>query len=141
MKQFLPIIVIVMLCALGAGCTGVPSVQTHPAPGSGSIVPGTTDTLPSASNVVIQVAQKDSIHKTIDVTFAGGAGQTQVQRIDVIYTGSDGATRTQQLAPEKGATVTIQGTDKTDRIQVYVTLYTGTRYLVVNQTSPYQTPS
>jgi hypothetical protein len=140
MKQFLYGIGILLIFALLAGCTGVPPVQNNP-PSSGNIVIGTVDTLPSGSNVVIQVAQKDAIHNTIDVTFAGGEGQNQVKSIDVVYTGSDGVTRTQSLKPEKGATVTFQGTKQADNIQVYVTLFTGNRYKVVNQTSPVVGPS
>jgi hypothetical protein len=89
--------------------------------------------------VVIQVNPKDPISNKIDVSFAGGEGQIQVKSIEVLYTGNDGVTQTQILKPEKGATVTFQGTNQTDRVEAYVTLYTGNRYKVVNQTSPYRT--
>jgi hypothetical protein len=140
MKQFLYPVGILLLCALLAGCTGVPSVRNTPV-SNGNIVMNPVDTLPSGSNVLIQVAQKDAIHNTIDVTFAGGEGQNQVQSIEVVYTGSDGVTQTQPLKPEKGATVTFQGTNGSDNIQAYVTLYNGNRYKVVNQTSPVVGPS
>jgi hypothetical protein len=137
MKRILFAMGILLLFAFFAGCTGTPPAQNNPVSG-GNIVVGTVDTMPTGSNVVIQVSQKDTLHKTIDVTFAGGAGQNQVKSIDVVYSGGDGSSQTQQLLPNKGATVTLQGTDKTDRVQVYVTLFDGKRYLVVNQTSPYQ---
>jgi len=137
MKRILLAVSMLILFALIAGCTQTPPVQNTPVQG-GNIVIGTVDQMPTESNVVIQVAPKDSIHKTIDVTFAGGAGQVQVKSIDVVYTGGDGGSLTQQLLPNKGATVTLQGTDQTDHVQVYVTLFNGKRYMVVNQTAPYQ---
>ena len=144
MKRFLPIVIVILLFALFAGCTGVPPAKntTSPADTSGDkVIFGTVDTLPSESNVIIQVNPKDPINKKIDVSFAGGEGQVQVKSIEVIYTGNDGVTQTQILKPEKGATVTFQGTNQTDRIVAYVTLYTGTRYKVVNQTAPFRTSS
>ena len=75
------------------------------------------------------------------VFFAGGEGQIQVKSIEVIYTGNDGVTQTQILKPEKGAEVTFKGTNQTDHIEAYVTLYTGNRYKVVNQTAPFRTSS
>jgi archaellum component FlaF (FlaF/FlaG flagellin family) len=137
MKQILFAVSILVMFALVAGCTGNPPAQNTPAQG-GDIVIGTVETIPLESSVVIQVGQKDSLHKTIDVTFAGGNGQVQVKSIDVVYSGGDGGSLTKQLLPEKGNTVTLQGTDQTDRVQVYVTLFNGKRYMVVNQTSPYQ---
>ncbi|MDD1718486.1 MAG: hypothetical protein LUQ25_00370 [Methanoregulaceae archaeon] len=138
MKRFLPAVIILLLCALLAGCTSVPPANNPPEPRE-NIIMGTVDTLPAGSNVVFQVGQKDAIHNTIDVTFAGGEGQNQVQNIEVIYTGDDGASQTQFLKAEKGATATFQGTGQTDQILVYVTMNNGNRYKVVNQTSPYRT--
>jgi archaellum component FlaF (FlaF/FlaG flagellin family) len=137
MKRILLAVSILMLFALITGCTQTPPVQNTPVQG-GNIVIGAVDQMPTESNIVIQVAPKDSLHKTIDVTFAGGAGQVQVKSIEVVYNGGDGGTHTQQLLPNKGATVTLQGTDQTDHVQVYVTLFNGKRYMVVNQTAPYQ---
>ena len=138
MKQILPLAIILLLFAFFAGCTGVPPVTNNTSSGDNIIV-GTVETLPPESNVVIQVSQKEPIRNTIDVTFAGGEGQAQVKTIEVLYTGNDGVSRTQLLKPEKGATVTFQGTNQTDRIEAFVTLYNGNRYKVVNQTSPYRT--
>jgi hypothetical protein len=142
MKRILLAVSMLLLFALFAGCTQTPPVRNTPVQNTpvqgGDIVTGTVDQMPTESNIIIQVAPKDSLHKTIDVTFAGGAGQVQVKSIDVVYTGGDGGTLTQQLLPDKGATVTLQGTDQTDHVQVYVTLFNGKRYMVINQTAPYQ---
>jgi len=138
MKRFLPVVIVLLLFALFAGCTGAPPAQNNTP--SGDIVTfGTVDTLPSGSNIVIQVNPKDPIYATIDVIFAGGEGQAQVKSIEVIYIGNNGVTQTQILKPEKGATVTFQGTKQTDRVEAFVTLYNGNRYKVVNQTSPFRT--
>lgn len=138
MKRILPIVIMLLLFGIFAGCTGVPPVQNNTSSGD-KVIFGTVDTLPSGSNVVIQVNPKDPIYDTIDVIFAGGEGQAQVKSIEVVYTGNNGVNQTQVLKPEKGATVTFQGTNQTDRIVAYVTLYTGNRYKVVNQTSLYRT--
>ncbi|HTY16055.1 MAG TPA: hypothetical protein VMC42_10170 [Methanoregulaceae archaeon] len=136
-------IAILLICTLLTGCTGIPQAPNAPNQPStnGNVVFGPVDTMPAGSNVTIQVAQKDAIHNTIDVTFAGGEGQNQVKSIDVIYKGHDGVTQTQSLKPLKGATVTFQGTTQTDNIQVYVTLYNGNRYKVVDQSSPVVGPA
>ena len=138
MKRFLPAVIMLLLFALFAGCTGAPPVQNNTSSGD-KVTFGTVDTLPSGSNVVIQVNPKDPIYATIDVIFAGGEGQAQVKSIEVIYIGNNGVTQTQILKPEKGATVTFKGTNQTDRIEAYVTLFNGNRYKVVNQTSPFRT--
>lgn len=141
MKQLPYGIGLLLICALLAGCTGIPPVQNAPPASNNNVVSGTVDTLPSGSNVAIQVAQKDAIHNTIDVTFAGGEGQNQVKSIDVVYTGNDGSTLTQSLQPLKGATVTFQGTNQSDNIRVYVTFYNGNRYKVIDQSSPVVGPA
>jgi len=142
MRHATYVIGLLLICALLAGCTGVPQAQSPSSPpATNGIVFRPIDTMPVGSNVTIQVAQKDAIHKTIDVTFAGGEGQNQVKSIDVIYTGHDGVTQTQSLKPLKGATVTFQGTDQTDNIQAFVTLYNGNRYKVVDQSSPVVGPA
>ena len=141
MKHLVFVAGLVLICILFAGCSQTPPTGNSPPAQSGNIVVGTVDTMPPGSNVTIQVAQKDAIHNTIDVTFAGGEGQNQVKSIEVIYTGHDGVTRSQSLQPVKGATVTFQGTDQTDNIVAYVTLYNGNRYKVVDQTSPVTGPA
>ncbi len=138
MKQFLPVVIMLLLFAFFAGCTSTTPIQNNTSSGD-QVTFGTVDTLPPGSNVVIQVNPKDPIYATIDVIFAGGEGQAQVKSIEVDYTGSDGVHQTQNLKPEKGAQVTFNGTKQTDRIEAYVTLYNGNRYKVVNQTSPYRT--
>ena len=69
-----------------------------------------TVTLPVASAVDVLVMQKDSVYQTVDVVFGGGNGQVVVSSCNVVFTRSDGTSETKQLKPEKGATVTFQGT-------------------------------
>jgi hypothetical protein len=122
-----------------AGCTSLPTTPqaqgTNPA---GTLTTGPVDTLPVVSAVDILVMQKDSVYSTVDVVFGGGNGQVQVGSVDVIFTRNDGASETKKLNPEKGATVTFQGTKGTDRAEVYITLKDGKKYKVIDQLVPYR---
>ena len=101
--------------------------------------PALVVTLPVTTSVDVQVMQKDSVYQTVDVVFGGGNGQVQVSSCDVVFTRSDGTSETRQLKPEKGATVTLQGTKGTDRVEVSVTMKDGKTYKIIDQQVPYRT--
>jgi hypothetical protein len=140
MKPLVVIGILVLTAILLAGCTSVPA----PSPGqgqspTGTIAPGSVVTLPVTTAVDVQVMQKDSVYQTVDVVFGGGNGQVQVSSVDVVFIRSDGTSETKQLKPEKGATVTLQGTKGTDRIEVSVTMKDGKTYKIIDQQVPYRT--
>jgi hypothetical protein len=83
--------------------------------------------------------QKDSVYSTVDVVFGGGNGQVMVSSCDVTFTRSDGSSETRKLKPEKGETITFQGTRGTDRVEVSVTMKDGKTYKIVDQQVPYRT--
>lgn len=101
--------------------------------------PAPVDTLPVTNSVDIQVMQKDSVYSTVDVVFGGGNGQEMVSSCDVVFIRSDGTSETRQLKPEKGATITFQGTKGTDRVVVSVTMKDGKTYRIIDQQVPYRT--
>jgi len=140
MKHFVIAGLLLLMVILSAGCTTMPGLSQ----GSGAAPtgnPGTVPvvTLPATSNVDIQVMQKDSVYQTVDVVFGGGNGQVMVSSCNVVFTRSDGVSETKQLKPEKGATVTFQGTKGTDHVVVSVTLKDGKTYRIIDQSVPYRT--
>jgi hypothetical protein len=100
---------------------------------------GPVVTLPVATAVDVLVMQKDSVYSTVDVVFGGGNGQVLVSSCDVVFTRSDGTSETRKLKPEKGETITFQGTKGTDRVEVSVTMKDGKIYRIVDQQVPYRT--
>lgn len=91
------------------------------------------DTFPPKSAVSVVIGQKDTSYATIPVTFNGGDGQTLVRNITVRMTRSDGRVITSNLNPENGAEVTLEGTRGTDRVEVFVTYYSGKTLLIADR--------
>ncbi len=140
MKQWVCISILALMAILLAGCTNVPVPPTVPGQNpAGTLVTGPVVTLPVTTSVDIQVMQKDSVYSTVDVVFGGGNGQLQVSYGDVVLTRSDGTSETRRLQPEKGATVTLQGTKGTDRVEVSVIMKDGKTYKIIDQLVPYRT--
>jgi len=140
MKLLVFFSILAILAVFSTGCTNVPAPSAGPGqvPG-GTIAPGTVVTLPAATAVDILVMQKNSVDSTVDVVFGGGNGQVLVSSCDVVFTRSDGSSETRKLMPEKGATVTLQGTKGTDRVEVTVTMKDGKPYRIIDQLVPYRT--
>jgi hypothetical protein len=140
MKSLLVIGILVLTGILVAGCTSVPvpSAGQGQSP-VGTTAPGSVVTLPVTTAVDIQVMQKDSVYQTVDVVFGGGNGQVQVSSVDVVFIRSDGTSETRQLKPEKGATISLQGTRGTDHVEVSVTMKDGKTYKIIDQQVPYRT--
>jgi hypothetical protein len=140
MKPLIFIGILALLAVLAAGCTNVP--VSSPVSGqspTGTITTGSVVTLPVTTAVDVQVMQKDSVYSTVDVVFGGGNGQVMVSSCDVVFTRSDGTSETKKLKPEKGSTITLQGTKGTDRIEVTVTMKDGKTYKIIDQQVPYRT--
>lgn len=141
MRKIIVLLVIVCVGAIAftAGCadssngtpTTVPTTQPvqTTATEDVSLVPGPTETLPSQQFVDIEV-KKDQIYNTITVEFRGGKGQFAVTRIDVKATLSNGEVIPDTLGSDVGDTVTFNGTDGADRVEVWISFTDGTRYKV-----------
>jgi hypothetical protein len=137
MKQLIFTGILAFFLILTAGCTSVPLPQQASGP-TGTLATAPVVTLPVASSVDVTVMQKDSVYQTVDVVFGGGNGQVMVSSCVVVFTRSDGTSEIKQLKPEKGATVTFQGTKGTDRVEVTVTLKDGKSYRIIDQLVPYR---
>ena len=101
-------------------------------------LPGPTQVPPGNLLVYFQV-ERDPFTNIVSVLFMGGKGQAGVQDVVVRLTRSDGQVLTGTFKPlQTGRGVDLQGTEKTDRVEVTVHYYTGDVYTVINQTFEYK---
>jgi len=124
----------------------IPSIPV-PASGSpGGVEPGTTvvlttsptQELPKDTELVIE-AEKDVTNAKVMVRFSGGGGMGLVQDNTVILTRSDGTITTGKLDFSRRSTeIELQGSRATDRLQVIVTMKSGTTYTIVDRLIPYR---
>jgi hypothetical protein len=138
MKRFVIIGTLVLVAILLSGCTTAPVTPQGQSNPPGNLATGAVVTLPVTSAVDVLVMQKDSVYSTVDVVFGGGNGQVLVSSCDVVFTRSDGTSETRKLKPEKGETLTFQGTKGTDHVEVSVTMKDGKTYKIVDQQVPYR---
>jgi hypothetical protein len=153
--KYTVLVTLIVLSAIVAfsGCTGTqtPPVTT-PASGSGTgtgqvaspLVTAPTDAMPDYSVVSITVGEKEYTG-TIPVTFDGGKGMSAVTKVDVKLTRTDGSVQAATLKPLKGDEVELQGTrgsgserGQPDRVEVWVTMNTGTIYKVADVLREYR---
>jgi len=157
-RLLIPVIVVLVATIFAAGCTGsggqtIPpqtqpptpvqttSVPTTALPSTtgGSTQPGPTQTIPPATPVSISVEKAGTYSTTIITHFDGGKGMSAVSKVDVRVTRPDGSVVTGVLKPLRGETVELEGTPGTDRVEVIVTMNTGSMYKIIDQQMPYKT--
>jgi len=89
--------------------------------------------------VIVIDTERDPITSEVTATFRGGEGQYGVSQIVVMLTRSDGIVETKSFKPATvGSGVTLQGTTRTDRIEVTVYFYTGEHYKIIDQIFEYK---
>jgi len=154
MKHNLALFAIFLICAAIAvtGCTSSSGSSAVPAAGSSgtstgasSLVTQATDAIPDYNSVTVDVGEKDYLGK-IPVIFQGGKGQISVKKIDVKLTRTDGSTQTATVGINKGDEFDLDGTRGTgslqgqpDRVEVWVTMNSGTTYKVADVIREYRT--
>jgi hypothetical protein len=132
---------VLVLCALSAGCTSPsqaaikPLETTVPPPPSVTSTSSSTatvvstpvavETLPAGQNVDIQV-EKQRPDATIHLLYNGGEGEMFVQNIMMRVTRSDGQVEEQYLndktrKPRRGDELVIAGTRGSDQVVVFLT--------------------
>lgn len=147
-----------ILCVLAMGCTQpapapapvpvpatpLPVATTLPVPAlpaaqTCSLTPGPTQQVPMDESVSITVDRNTiSENPTITTRFNGGQGLGMIQRMAVTVIRSDCVTEQGlQDAPGIGASVTLMGTTKTDRVIVVVTMTSGDQYTVIDNDYPF----
>jgi hypothetical protein len=112
-----------------------PSGSGQAAAGAGlaELTAGPTQTLPTNRDLIIDV-ERDAITSLITVKFQGGEGQYAVRELAVTLTKSDGTVERKSFRPEyRGTFLTLQGTEKTDRVEITANFYNGESYKVVDK--------
>jgi hypothetical protein len=110
-------------------------VQSTPAV---SFEPQPTQRVPVNLEVTYQ-AERNPITGLVTVTFTGGPGMNGISQTVVTLTKSDGGVETRSFKPKQiGDFVTLQGTLKTDRIEVITNFYNGNSYRVIDQLFEYK---
>ena len=102
-----------------------------------------TGPMPGDKSVAISV-DRSAVNPNITITFRGGAGINFVATMDTLLTRSDGVVMQDSLSrPRVNDHITMVGTKevsetRADRLQVFITLVTGDKYLIYDQTLPYK---
>jgi hypothetical protein len=103
-----------------------------------SLVPGPTK-LPPENFLVYFQAERDPRNHLVTVQYMGGKGQYAVQEVFVRLTRSDGQVMTGTFRPiQIGSGVELQGTEKTDRLEVIVRYSTGDEYPYIDKLFEYK---
>ena len=99
--------------------------------------PGPTQTLPGESQLYVQ-AEKNAITAEVPVRFEGGTAMGTVMTNRVLLTRSDGTVTEGKLDfTRRQSEIVLQGTRGTDRLQVIVTLHSGSTFTIVDKLIPY----
>jgi ribosomal protein L40E len=115
-----------------------PSATTVPESGTVPLTAGPTQVLPVNRDLVIDV-ERDAISSVITVKFQGGGGQYAVRELVITLTRSDNTVEVKSFKPEyRGTFITLQGTQRTDRVEVTANFYSGESYKVVDQIFEYK---
>ena len=137
---FLLTALVLVLCALSAGCTSptqaeikpveTPAPPTQPPTVSTSVVtvvstPVAIDTLPPEQFVDLQLT-KERPDFSLRLLYNGGKGEISVQNVMMRVTLSDGQVLEQYLndkqrKPRRGDELVMQGSRGSDRVEVFVT--------------------
>jgi hypothetical protein len=106
--------------------------------GTLSLTAGPTQVPPKNLALVVDV-ERNAISHDITVTFQGGDGQYGVRELVVTLTRSDGTVETKSFRPNnRGDSITLKGTDKTDRVEVTANYFNGDTYKIVDQVFEYK---
>jgi hypothetical protein len=138
---FLLTALVLVLCALSAGCTSPTAAEIKPVdtptpstalptPDSTSVAtvvstPVAVDTLPAEQFVDLQLS-KERPDFTLHLLYNGGKGEIFVQNVMMKVTRSDGQVIEKYLndkerKPRRGDELVIQGSRGSDRVEVFVT--------------------
>jgi hypothetical protein len=106
--------------------------------GTFSLTAGPTEVPPSNLALIIDV-EKNAISRNIIVTFQGGSGQYGVRELRITLSRSDGTVEEQSLSHlERGSSITLKGTDKTDRVEITAYYNNGESYKIVDKVFEYK---
>lgn len=103
-----------------------------------SLVPGPVEVPPDNLKITLQV-ERDPRSFIVTVMYMGGKGQYGVRDIHVRVTRSDGQVLEKTFRPvQVGSGIELQGTQKTDRVEVTARYHNGEEYKIVDQVFEYR---
>ena len=118
--------------------TPTPTESPVPTPAFGPLVPQPTQQLPVGQKVFFEV-RKDPVNARISISFAGSAGTDSISSADVKVTQPGGAVATGVILPLKGVTeLTLDGSKKTDRVEIIAKMTSGQTYRVLDELVPFK---
>jgi hypothetical protein len=118
--------------------SAAPTGSSGQSPSVLSFEPRPTQMIP-VNLVVTYQAERNPITGLVTVTFTGGPGLNGISQTLVTLTKSDGGIETKSFKPKQiGDSVTLQGTLKTDRIEVITNFYNGDTYRVIDRLFEYK---
>jgi hypothetical protein len=88
---------------------------------------------PPTELMVATSVDKDPIYNTINVRFDGGRGQNVVRSAMARVTLSDGRIEQKELMPRSGNTVSFEGTNGMDVVEVVISYMNGESYKVLSE--------
>lgn len=132
----------------GTAVTTVPTTvpATSPAvtqPAATPVPDYKTEPLPRDKAVSISV-DRNAVNPAITITYRGGQGINFVAIMEAVLTRSDGVVVSDSIRkPQVNDQIILEGTrevsdSKADRIQVFITLVTGDKYLIYDETLPFK---
>jgi hypothetical protein len=117
--------------------TITPALTATPVPASRALVPLPTQLLPSGQKIYFYV-QKNPVTAKISVIFTGSAGAGSIVSADIKVTHPDGSVTTGIILPLKGvAEQTLDGSNKTDRVEIIAKMSSGGTYRVYDELVPF----
>ena len=142
--------VVLVICALSAGCTGPAQVDVTPLPTPTTVAtpgistsvltvvstPIAVETLPAEQFVDLTLS-KQRPDSSLHLLYNGGKGEVFVQNILMKVTRSDGQVVQQYMndgtrKPRRGDELVIEGTRGSDQVQVFLTS-AGRTYKIIDQ--------
>lgn len=133
------LIVIGCVLIFSAGCMGTEKTPvTTPSPTqeqglvSSSVWDDSVSQPPKELGASVS-ADEDAITHQITVTYNGGAGQQLIKDLKARFLMDNGQVEERTLGTNKGDSVTVQGTNKTDRVQVAVSIMGGNSYKILDK--------
>ncbi len=116
--------------------TITPSPTQTTVPPSRALIPLPTQTLPPGQKLYFHV-DKNPVTSKITVIFTGSAGEGSISSADVKVTHPDGSVTTGIIQPLKGVAESIlDGSNKTDRVEIIARMSTGQAYRVFDALVP-----
>jgi hypothetical protein len=117
-----------------AATTAVPTAKP-----TNALQPVPTDVVAENQQVTVSVEKAGTYSTTIIAYLNGGKGLSSVSKMEVRVTHPDGSVVTDMVdKPGMGASLELEGTKGNDRVEVILTMKSGSVFRVYDQLVPYK---